>query len=101
MSHTGLGALTVRATPRYCEIRGVKYYVSDGKVTCAGLPKGHVVDLGDGVHFARYLSATEQVRKGLRPEAVVLHGTYQRAEPYRLGTVGPDGTVTPIRLWEE
>jgi hypothetical protein len=101
MGHTGLGALVEKPRPRHCEIRGVKYYVKDDEVTCAGLPRGHIVDLRDGVHYARYLSAMEQARRGLRPESVVVHGTYARAEEYRLGTVGPDGTVRPFELWEE
>lgn len=100
MATAGMGFLTVRGRYDGMEIRGVKYYVADGKVTCAGLAKGNVVDSGDGVHYQRYLTAVEQARKGLRPEAVVMTGKYLRAEAYGGGTVSPDGKVTPFHLWE-
>lgn len=94
--HNELGYLTLKSSPRYCEIRGIKYYVEDKKVTCSGLARGNIVDLGDGTHYVRHLTPMEQCRNGQRPEAVVIHGTYPRSSDYNLGTVGPDGTVSPF-----
>lgn len=100
MSLRAMGYLELRGSPALLEIRGVKYYIADRKVTCSGLARGHIVDLGDGHNYARYLSPAEQARQGRRPESEVRHETYPRFVAYNQGIVGPDGRVTPIRLWE-
>jgi hypothetical protein len=100
MASSGMGFLTLRGVYEAMEIRGVKYYVSDGKVTCSGLAKGQIVDGGDGVHYSRYLSAVEQSRRGHRPVAAIITGSYVRAEAYGGGIVSADGKVKPFHLRE-
>jgi hypothetical protein len=91
-----LGKLSVKSGPCRVEIRGIKYYVVDGAVTCAGLPKGVCMDAGDGRHYWYRQSPAASVRKGQQPSALATLGTYQRTPEYRHGVVGPDGRVTPI-----
>lgn len=100
MASKGLGSLTLRGVYNAMDIRGVKYYVTDGKVTCSGLAKGNIVDKGDGLHYTRMLTATEQSRRGYKPESVVVEGTYARLGEYHQGVVCVDGTVKPFILEE-
>lgn len=96
----GLGELYRKGGPHRVEIRGVKYYVEDDSVTCAGLPAGQYADAGDGRHYWYRQSPARSVKGRERPgtESVLL--SYGRADSYRHGIVGPDGRVTPIRLEE-
>jgi DNA polymerase type B, organellar and viral len=93
-----LGKLSVKSGPCKVEIRGIKYYVVDGQVTCAGLPKGVCTDAGDGRHYWYRQSPAAAVRSGQQPAATTTLGTYQRAPAYRHGVVGDDGKVTPFHL---
>jgi hypothetical protein len=95
-----LGFLRLLAGPAVVEIRGIKYYVQDGQVTCAGLPRGVCTDAGTGNHYWYELTPTEAARKGLRPAAVRELRPYQRRPEYLHGMVGDDGRVTPFRLDE-
>jgi hypothetical protein len=95
-----LGKLEIRAVNFGVEFRGIKYYIEDGHVTCAGLPKGEVVDVGDGRSYYRRLTPTEQIRLGRAPASEIITGVYQRADVYTHGDVQPDGSVKPITLSE-
>jgi hypothetical protein len=95
-----LGALELRGGPCTYDIRGVKYYVENGRVTCSGLPKGQCVDAGDGLHYWYHAHAGEQAKSGTTPVAQRVLREYQRDAPYHHGVVMEDGRVEPIRIGE-
>jgi len=46
-----LGKLYLKCGPVRFEARGIKYYLEDGNITCAGLPKGYTCSDGDTAHY--------------------------------------------------
>jgi hypothetical protein len=97
---SALGYLQIKEGPATLRIYGQKHYDMDGRLTCAGLPRGVLSDAGDGEHYWYTEAPAGALYHGHRPEAVSTLGTYARAEPYRHGVVGTDGIITPYRLEE-
>lgn len=93
-----IGKLGTRWGPCNVEIRGVKYYVRDGQITCAGMPGGQCHDMGDGIHFRMSTSPIDALKRGRRPETQEVIMTYQREIGYRGGKVLPNGIVVPWRV---
>lgn len=91
-----MGRLTIKEGPGIVDVLGIKYYLESGKITCAGLPQGTAVDVGDGEHYWQYDTPKSYMRKGQEPDATRHLLAYNRAAPYRLGTVRDDGTVLPF-----
>lgn len=100
IQHGQLGALELRGGPCTYEIRGVKYYVEDGRVVCSGMPRGECVDYGDGIHYWYTPGVSTHCYRGQRPSATSELREYQRTEPYRHGVVMSDGSVQPIVIQE-
>ena len=92
------GQWDIRWGPSTVDIRGLKYYVHDGQLTCAGLPPGICTDVGDGVHYDMRLSVHEQIRRGQRPQVKTVRCTYRRTTDYAGGRVLPNGLVEPWRI---
>jgi hypothetical protein len=95
-----LGQLYRKSGPVSIEIRGVKHYVENGQLTCAGLPAGTYCDAGDGRHYWYAESPAKAVKEKHRPSADAVLKPYLRAGPYQHGVVGADGVVTPFHLEE-
>lgn len=95
-----LGMLYLKSGAMPTTIHGIKHYVEDGRLTCAGLPRGQCEDYGDGAHYWYTLSATEQTRNMERPEATRILRRYERGGRYRHRVVGEDGRTKPIVLSE-
>ncbi len=95
-----LGKLQVKAAGATCDIRGIKYYVENGKVVCAGLPAGRAEDTGDGRHYWYRASPVLGVMRGQRPTATAQRREYERDIECRHRTVMRDGSTAPIRLEE-
>lgn len=93
-----LGQLEVRAALSPLTVRGIKQYTHGHHTAHAGLPRGEVVDTGDGWHYWCRESPAESIRRGRRPDLVGTLGKYQSGSVYRHGFVQPDGRVTPWRL---
>lgn len=91
-----IGMLQIIHSPTVTEIRGVKYYVQDGRVVCSGLPRGVCVDAGDGLHYWHSDTPYESIRAGHKPSATGTFREYHRDSNYRHGNVQADGRVTPL-----
>lgn len=78
-------------------VYGYSHYDVGGNVKCSGLPRGHVVDAGDGLHYRFVPSVAGQIRGGKRPDAVAEYHEWRRKQPYMHGRVKADGWVEP---WE-
>lgn len=99
-SDHGLYRLSQRWSTDHCEIRGYRYYVRDGIVTCAGYPHSAGQDAGDGQHYWHTASITECARGQAQPSTVSELRSYSRSDAYRGGAVGADGRVYPTVLAE-
>jgi hypothetical protein len=95
-----LGFLDTKAGPVTVEIKGIKHYVSNGKVTCSGLPKGHCVDAEDGEHYWYHSTPGSFIAGNQVPVAERRLIRYARNGQYRHGVVNSDGTVSPLEVWE-
>jgi hypothetical protein len=95
-----LGSLYIHDIWDHVDIRGVKYYVGDGNIVCSGLPRGHCVDVGDGLHYWYTEHAGMQAAHGHRPDSRRVLRRYERSLEYTHGVVRDDGRVDPIRLGE-
>lgn len=93
-----LGYLQLKSEEAELEVRGIKYYIENGKVTCAGLPDGSVQDEGGSQVYWRPVGARASARKGQRPEAIRYQSSYQRVAEYRHGQVMDNGRVQPLIL---
>jgi len=97
----GLGKLQLKSAPAKLEIRGLNYYVEDGKVVCAGLPLQDRIDPADESGYWHAVTESEHINAGVRPDAQQRRQSYARFEGYTHGILGPDGIVRPIALPEE
>jgi hypothetical protein len=93
-----LGKLQVKSGPGPVEIRGIKYYVEDGRTVCAGMPRGIAEPVGDGLHEWQSMVPSQYIRKGLRPGTIRVLHQYKRTVQYTHGIVGSDGRVAPFYL---
>lgn len=93
-----VGKLQVKQFHATLKIIGIKSYNVDGRVVCAGLPKGHCVDAGDGTHYWHYRTAIENIKQGIKPDAQKELRQYVRTGEYSHGVVGHDGKVSPHRI---
>jgi hypothetical protein len=91
------GYLGHRWGPCDVEIRGIKYYIHDGKVVCAGVPDAQHVCPVDADSYYRLHTPQDDIRKGRRPSGAVSLARYVRSLKYRHGRVGSDGRVTPLK----
>jgi hypothetical protein len=92
------GYLQYKGGPARLEVRGIKHYVYDGKLTCAGMPFSRDSVNAEQKIFARYLTPNEQIGKGNRPECVQVPVMYNRDVKYLHGEVKPNGSVKPFHL---
>lgn len=98
ISHEQMGSLKLVAVHRDVEFRGIKYYVADGRITCAGLPAG-AKRLADGTYIVTDTpGAQEHLEKGWKPGTVATESTWRPPYQYRHGSVGSDGVVHPYHL---
>lgn len=91
-----LGYLYVKGVHDHVDIRGAKYYVEDGSIVCAGLPRGRCVDAADGLHYWYDDSASVDAAHHCRPGAARTLRRYERRTDYHGGIVRGDGRVDPI-----
>lgn len=95
-----LGHLYVKSSAATVHIHGVKYYTENGRVVCAGMPRGSMEDAGDGKHYWYQATPTEAVRNGMKPEAAKQLRPYDRLPGSHTGNTQADGAVTPLVLDE-
>jgi hypothetical protein len=95
-----LGKLQVKEVCESLDIRGIKYYVENGRVVCAGLPAERCQDIGDGAHYWYYPHPGAALRSEERPEAARVKRTYERPADYSHGVVQSDGRVKPLEIWQ-
>lgn len=93
-----LGALYIHGVYDNVEIRGAKYYSADGRITCAGLPRGACVDAGDGLHYWYDDRASGEAARHCRPTSTRTIHQYRRRPDYHGGLVDRWGNVTPHRM---
>ncbi len=96
-----LGKLQLKGEVDRLEVRGVKHYVADGKVVCAGLPPEATLNDDDSTEYTRWRSEKEAIRSGRKPDCVQIPCRYRRAMGYVHGIVGENGIVNPLVLGEE
>jgi hypothetical protein len=94
------GMLGVRLISDKVEIRGIKYYVHDEHIVCAGMPRGRTVDQGNGESYYWQATPSEDVRNRRRPTGVMTLRPYGRNQLYHHGDVQDDGRVKPFQLEE-
>lgn len=96
-----VGKLRVVAEHDEATFYGWKHYLAGGKLICAGLPRGHVIDvLDDGTYWQRqWLSAA--VIEGRRPDGRIVERKYTRQGGYKHGVIQPDGRVLPWHAQSE
>lgn len=98
--HDTFGALRLLCRAERCEIRGIKDYTLDGVRTCAGLPKGTIVQSGTPDYYWYGVHARGALQQQRRPEAELALKTYTRERGYHHGIVGTDGYVSPLEVRE-
>lgn len=91
-----LGYLGPRWGPSKVEIRGIKYYIHDDIVVCAGVPDAQKVCPIDSDTYYRLHAPADDVRRGRRPRGAVSLARYVKSLKYRHGRVRPDGRVEPL-----
>lgn len=96
-----LGKWQVKEIITQGEILGIKHYVHNGAVCCAGMPRLTVEKAnGRNVYWQRD-SPSWQIRANAKPSATRRMVSRVFAAEYRHGVVGPDGRVTPHHIQEE
>lgn len=93
-----LGYLDIKGEVEKCEIRGIKWYVEDGKVTCAGQPRGEKYNCGDGEHYRMKVPLHAYLSRNERPQCELKEFSYSRDTSYRHGQVCANGIVLPFHL---
>lgn len=94
-----LGKLKLVDEYRECEFRGIRHYVADGRVVCAGLPEGFKwVEPAKRFLDTRLQSFKESLRLSRSPQPIVETHFAQMPNGYRHGLVGPYGHVSPIHI---
>jgi hypothetical protein len=93
-----LGRLRIMSEHNVVEFYGIKHYVADGVLTCAGIEKTPLT--GGGEHKGRYIHEpiTRAAASGRSPSRVEYPFKGVRHEQYRHGVINDDGSVTPIVL---
>lgn len=93
-----LGYLQVKADGGSFIAFGIKHYIHNGRLTCAGCRQsGSPISSADGRYYLP-VSIVDAIRHATRPTASGVYREYERTGHYHHGTVLPDGRVTPIRL---
>lgn len=95
-----LGALRLLRRSESLEVYGIKHYAEDGVRTCAGLPRGDVVQSGIRDHYWYQRTPGAALRREAKPDVQLILQRYAREQSYRHGTVRPDGRVDPLEVWE-
>jgi len=90
-----LGCLELRAGPAEVEICGIKMYVTDGKLTWAGLPKGICAESPDGRGHWYTPPVSANLKDGAAREAKAVFHSSHAAGEYTHGRVQKDGSVSP------
>lgn len=97
ISPAALGGLKVVAQHREVEIRGIKHYIADGEITCAGVPSS-AVRTGERkaqwIEQERLMSALGEKRS---PQSRLSERVWRDKQIYRHGRIWESGTVSP---WE-
>jgi len=95
-----MGYLQLKGSYSTMEIRGIKDYTVDGRHVCAGLSKGHT-DYNLAPDACWWTPpVTRHLRAHAMPVADSVLRRYQRVNPYRHGSIGVDGWVEPLQVWE-
>jgi hypothetical protein len=93
-----LGYLRLLGVHERCEVWGIKHYSLDGRVKCAGMPRGSVsAGPNDNSYWFRE-HVGSQVAHGTTPQADRSLHAFTRHSRYQHGVVGNDGMVTPWQL---
>jgi hypothetical protein len=92
------GFLQCKGGPATFEVRGIKYYVFDGVVTCAGCPQSASVQCSNGTHYFYSTSPDAQIRDRKRPFVETTLHAYGRGGLYQHGIVDSQGNVKPFTL---
>lgn len=96
-----MGLLQVKRASDICDIRGVKYYVEDGRVTCAGLPRGVCRQIEGTDTFEVQSTPHEDIHAGRTPTVRTEQRRVAPDREYKHGTVQADGTITPFLITED
>ena len=96
-----LGGLEERGAFDDLEIRGIKYYVEAGTVTCASVPRGLSVHSEDRRGHWWTPALGENLTPNGAGKARQVFQQWPLPGPYRHGQVAEDGTISPFTLTEE
>jgi hypothetical protein len=94
------GYLRLLGTHSRCTIYGIRHYVLDDTVTCAGVPKGSIEpgETREQYFLRRQIAAEIAMGRAPRSERVEL--SYPPPEVYHHGVVHDDGRVTPLEIYD-
>lgn len=94
-----LGSLKLVAVHRHVEWRGIKSYIADGVVTCAGLPRRDPDDVTPTAVVDESIPMASELARRRPPRPISIRASKAGRTPYRHGVVAADGTVTPHVIW--
>lgn len=100
ISETDMGKWKVSGMYNSVEFKGVKNYVADGEVTCAGLRRPTLVpSIRDPAELTQ-IELESMYRSGHTPQGLLVVQKASYAGGYRHGKVHENGFVTPFQLKE-
>jgi DNA polymerase family B len=82
-------------------IHGIRHYQLDHTVSCSGVERGDILPGESRPDYFRRVKASTEIALGYRPGTAGVESRPSEREGYRHGVVGPDGTVTPLRIDDE
>jgi DNA polymerase type B, organellar and viral len=90
----------LRTVGRYSRatIYGIRHYVLDDTVKCAGPRRGTIRPDESRPEYWDRIQADAEVSMGLRPGTLSRRKRAAGREPYRHGVVGDDGCITPFEI---
>lgn len=97
LDNSALGRLKTVATHDRVELRGIKHYVADGKLVCAGVPEYVQADANGVFAWQSVRKLHGDISRREAPQPVTVMRTVSYGREYTHGTVGPDGWVSPLR----
>jgi hypothetical protein len=95
-----LGYLDIKSGPSEVTIHGIKHYIENGNITCAGLPKGYGRRISGNNLYEFSENPARQIKHGIRPNGTEQVRSYICSDVYHHAIVQSNGTVTPHILEE-
>jgi hypothetical protein len=93
-----VGHLRVHGRYNGCAIYGLRHYSLDETIKCSGVPRGRIYPGESRYDYWQRIKAAQEITVNRKPGSGEGYDHRPVPEPYRHGTVGPDGWVTPLEV---